>query len=321
MNQMKLEELQISELESLNKILESNQQKSDFSSQYKYRKKFTMTIVFILSIILLLIINFSLDVYQLYKSISNENIYIADFYLFIYFLAISGIVGYILFSIKSYLTLKDAFHIQEQTLNVENYEQEKSISLVILKHYKSHKNIDIQTKAATLYQQVKTNSLHSPFSSIKIDILDNLDKKAIASVYTSAKEVSLFTAFFPTPAFDSIVIIISSVKMMKNIFQIYGYRTNLFTSLLITRKILENASIAALVEYADDSMNDLFGNTLISKFSTKMAQGIGNGVLILRIGNIVIQSARPFAPTGSIASYKQMVQLFVKYIKEKVGRK
>ena len=132
--------------------------------------------------------------------------------------------------------------------------------------------------------------------------------------------MSLFTAFSPGSAMDSIAVIFTSAKLMKNVFHIYGYRTNFVTSMLITRKILENASLAALVEYADDSVNDILGNTLVSKISTKIAQGIGNGVLMLRIGNVLIQSARPFAPDGSIGTYKHMATLFLKYIKERVRK-
>ena len=322
MDNKNLAKLQISELELLNETLEKNQKINRTNdNKSKMKKNFTMTIIVIISLVLLFIINFSLDVYQSYISISSNHQYIAFLYLFIYFTAVAGIIGYIIYSIRSYINLKDAFQIQEQTLNAKSYDDEKEIALLILDHYKTHHSLDMQDKAKFLYDQVKSNSLHSPFTSIKLEIVDSLDKEATSTVYSSAKEVSLFTAFSPGSALDSIVVIFSSIKLMKKIFFIYGYKTNLFTSLLIIRKILENASIAALVEYADDSVNDLLGNTLISKLSTKMAQGIGNGVLMLRIGNIIIQSARPFASDGSIGSYKHMVELFIKYIKEKVGKK
>jgi uncharacterized membrane protein YcjF (UPF0283 family) len=322
MNQNNLENLQISELELLNESLEQTHTKVAFNHKSSTTKKaINMTIIVIISIITLLLINFSLDVYESYTSIANSSSFLAMLYLVIYFIAILGVSLYIIHSIKSYINLKDAFNIQKQTLNSTKYEDEKEISLSILKHYMQHQNQNIRIKAENLYKQVNTNSLHSPFISMKNEIIDDLDKEATTAVYSSAKEVSLFTAFSPGSALDSIVVIFSAMKLMKNIFLIYGYKTNFFTSLLIIRKILENASIAALVEYAEDSVNDLLGNTIISKLSTKMAQGIGNGVLMLRIGNILIQSARPFASDGSIGSYKSMVKLFVKYIKEKVGKK
>ncbi len=317
-----LKNLQISELELLNESLEQSSQEQAFEDKESSTKKtINMTIVVIISLVVLLLINFSLDVYQSYTSISSSSQFFAITYLFIYFIAIFGTFIYVVFSIKNYINLKDAFRIQSQTLNINDYEDEKEISLIILNHYKQHQNQEIQNKAVQLYKQVESNSLHSPFVSIKNEIISKLDKDAINVVYASAKEVSLFTAFSPGSALDSLAVIFSSMKLMKKIFHIYGYKTNLFTSLLIIRKILENASISALVEYTDDSVNDLLGNTLISKLSTKIAQGVGNGVLILRIGNILIQSARPFASDGSIGSYKHMVKLFIKYIKEKVGKK
>lgn len=323
MREMKnnLGNLELSELESLNNILEQSNGKEALQQQASSIKKGTnLTIVIIISLVLLLLVNFSLDVYQSYASIAQMNHALAISYLVLYFLAIAGIAIYIVSSIKSYIDLKDAFNIQNKTLDVKNYEEEKEVALEILHHYKKHYTEEIRLKANQLYAQTSGNTLHSPFISIKEEIIDELDKEAINKVYSSAKEVSLFTAFSPGSALDSLAVIFSSLKLMKNIFRIYGYRTNLFSSLLIVRKILENASIAALVEYADDSVNDMLGNTLVAKLSTKMAQGIGNGVLMLRIGNILIQSARPFASEGSIGSYKHMVKLFIEYIKEKFRR-
>lgn len=318
----KLSDLQISELELLNESLESSAQKQILTQRVSTSKRtLNMTIVVIVSLVILLIVNFSLDTYQSYLSIAESSSVLAIVYLLVYLSAILGLLIYIFFTIRSYVNLKDAFTLQSQTLQVTTYAEEKEIALSILKHYMHHQNPDISTKASNLHEKLNSNSLHSPFTSIKTEIINELDKEAANSVYASAKEVSLFTAFAPGSALDSIAVLFSSLKLMKNVFYIYGYKTNLFTSLIIIRKILENASIAALIEYTDDSVNDLLGNTILTRLSTKIAQGIGNGVLMLRIGNMLIQGARPFASDGSIGSYKHMVKLFIQYIKDKVGKK
>ncbi len=100
----------------------------------------------------------------------------------------------------------------------------------------------------------------------------------------------------------------------------YGYRTNAITLVFIIRKILENASFAALIEFADDSITEVLGNTLTAKLSVKIAEGIGNGILVLRLGNVIIQSARPFPYDGSVGSYKQMSKLFITYIKDRLSK-
>lgn len=317
-----LENLQLSELALLNATLEKTNLEHVSVKPISLKKKtITMTVIIIIAIILLLIVNFTLDVYQSYTSIAASSIYLAIAYLTIYFTALLGVIVYVLFSIKSYINLKDAFTIQQKTSNIIHYEEEREVALSILNHYRQHQELEIQDRANKLYEQVKINALHSPFVSIKDEIINNLDSKATNTVYLSAKEVAIYTALSPSSALDSIVVIFTSIKLMKRVFHIYGYKTNFFTSLLIMRKILENASISALMEYADDQVNDLLGNTLVAKLSTKIAQGIGNGVLILRIGNILVQSARPFASNGSISSYKSMVKIFIQYIKEKIARK
>ena len=317
-----LENAELSELEILNDALDASNKKDVSKKEILQKKRvINLTLVVIISLVTLLLINFSLDVYQSYMSIAATSVALAVGYLFIYLIAVLGIALYMFFSLKSYMNLQSAFTTQAETATVNGYEDEKRVSLAILSHYKLHQDEEIQKRAVELYNEVETNSLHSPFESIKNEIIKPLDKEALSTVYSSAKEVSLFTAFAPGSALDSLAVIFGSMKLMKKVFHIYGYRTNFFTSLFILRKIVENASIAALVEYADDSLNDLLGNTLVSKLSMKVAQGVGNGVLMLRIGNILIQSARPFESDASIGSYKHMVKIFLQYIKDRFGKK
>lgn len=318
-----LEHLQINQLENINKVLEQNDEKSNstFLPQKNMKKSITITVIAIVSLLLILLTNFSIDVYLTYKNIASSSELFAFAYLGLYLVAIVGILLYILYTILNYVKLKNAFLIQNKTAHCDGYEEEKTISLSILEHYLSHQNIEVVQKATTLKEQILSNSIHSPFAQIKKTIIDDLDKDAVATIYKSGQEISLFTAFSSSSALDSIIVIFSSLKLMKKVFLIYGYRTNFFTSLLIYRKILENASLAALMEYADDSVGDILGNSVFSTISLKVAQGIGNGVLILRIGNMIIQSARPFASDGSIGSYKQMVKIFFTFMKEKILKK
>ena len=319
-SKISLGSLQVDELESINKLLEQNEScESKISDkQTKVKKTITITLVAVVSFIVIILTNFSIDVYLTYSNIASSSTLLAFIYLGIYFIAIIGLFLYILHIFKNYSNLKDAFTIQNRTASCNGYEEEKEVALLILAHYQQHQNIDIVQKANILKEKLESNSFHSPFEEIKSNLIDDLDKEAISTTYKSSQEVSVFTAFSSSSALDSIIVIFSSLKLMKKIFLIYGYKTNIFTSLLIYRKILENASLSALMEYTDDSVSDILGNSLFSTVSVKIAQGIGNGVLLLRIGNMLIQSARPFASDGTIGSYKQMVQIFFQFVKNKV---
>ena len=321
-SQVDLGSLQVTELDAISEAIEKDSVSfiDEIKIPEKTRKSVTTTLVVVISLLTLLLTNFTVDTYQTYISIAQSSVVTANILLSIYIFTIVAILVYFGASFKHYVTLKDAFEVQSLTATSDEYESQREVALKILKHYQSHHDPEIKEKATSLLKSVETNKIHNPFLQIKTDIIDELDTQATKQIYQSAKEVSLFTAFSPGSAMDSIAVIFTSAKLMKNVFHIYGYRTNFVTSMLITRKILENASIAALVEYADDSVNDILGNALISKISTKIAQGIGNGVLMLRIGNVLIQSARPFAPDGSIGTYKHMATLFLKYIKERVSK-
>lgn len=321
-SKISLGNLQIDEMKSINKLLEQKDtQEVSSKSKSKVKRGITITLIAIISFAIILLTNFTIDVYLTYLNIANSNQMLAYTYILIYFIAISCLVVYLIYTINSYSNLKNAFFIQNKTANCNGYEEEKKVALLILDHYQKHHNPEVIKKSKLLEKKLNDNSVHSPFQEIKTTIINDLDKEAIRTTYASAKEVSIFTAFSSSSAIDSILVIFSSIKLMKKVFLVYGYRTNFFTSLLIYRKIIENASLSALMEYADDSVVDVLGNSLFSKVSVKIAQGIGNGVLILRIGNMLVQSARPFASNGSTGAYRQMVKIFYQFIKDKVVKK
>jgi len=317
-----LKNLQIDELSTLNQELEKKhiKQSGKFINKKKTKKNLTFTLIGVLSFLLIILINFSVDVYLTYFDLVSKNEILALGYISLYFIAFFALFVYVAYTIKNYMNLKNAFLIQKRVSRCRDYEEEKKISLIILDHYTNHPYKKIAQSAINLKKQVVLNSIHSPFEEIKKTILDDLDKKAIDATYKSSKEVALFTALSSGSALDSLVVIFSSVKLMKKVFFIYGYKTNIFTSLLIFRKILENASLSALMEYGDDSVSEVLGNSLFSSVSVKVAQGIGNGVLLLRVGNILVQSARPFSSENSMQTYKQMVKIFFKFIKSKISK-
>ena len=85
-----LENLELEALENLNEILEQSNEKEALKQQASSIKKgTTLTIVVILSLVILLLINFSLDVYRSYDSIAQLNHTLAISYLVLYFLAIA----------------------------------------------------------------------------------------------------------------------------------------------------------------------------------------------------------------------------------------
>lgn len=313
------------ELDAINKILEKNSVVLDNNETPSLKKKnnfsLIMVSIIVVGLFLILTSNMIVSSYQTYWTIALTSQAAATFYIVVYLIVLLTLILYILYSIRNYLRLKEAFHIQNQTALCGDYEEEKEIGIKILNHYQMHQDDEIRVKATLLLDKVQSNSVSSPFLEIKKTIMEDLDKQAKTNIYLSAKEVSIFTAFAPGSALDSLAVFLSSIKLAKKIFFIYGYRTNIFTTLLIIKKILENASIASLSEYATDTVSELLGNTLFSKISVKIVEGIGNGVLMLRIGNILIQSAKPFTAEKSDGSYKQMRDIFIQYTKEKLGKK
>ena len=315
-----LGQIQLSDLKSINEELSNINQETPQKKTLKQKASLvSKSLALILILFLLFLVSFAVDIYQQYMTLAASNELLGLSYIGIYCALFVLLIYYVIVSIKSYYELKDAFEIQRLTEQCsDNYEDTKEVALHILKHYLLSSEDETKKLAFECMYKIEKNSIQDPILEVETQIIDALDQKALTEIYSSAKSVAAFTALSPGSAFDSMVVIFNAFRLINKIFLLYGYRTNAITLIFIVRKILENASFAAMIEFADDSLTDMLGNAFAAKLSVKIAEGIGNGILVLRLGNIIIQSARPFPYDGSVGSYKQMSKLFITYIKERL---
>ncbi len=317
-----LGQIQLSDLKNINEELSNTHHETPQKKTLKQKASLvSKSLALILIMFLLFIVSLAVDIYQQYTTLAASNQLLGLSYIGIYCALFLLLLYYVIVSVKSYYALKDAFEIQQLTAQCsDNYEDKKEVALHILRHYLLSSEDETKKLAFECMYKIENNSVQDPILEVKSQIIDALDQKALIEIYSSAKSVAAFTALSPGSAFDSMVVIFNAFRLIKRIFLLYGYRTNAITLVFIIRKILENASFAALIEFADDSITEVLGNTLTAKLSVKIAEGIGNGILVLRLGNVIIQSARPFPYDGSVGSYKQMSKLFITYIKDRLSK-
>ena len=99
----------------------------------------------------------------------------------------------------------------------------------------------------------------------------------------------------PLALVDVIVTLITNLRMIRKIAEIYGGRSGFFGSWRLTRLVLAHVMATGAVAIGDDLISSLAGGSILAKFSRKFGEGVINGALTARVGIAAMQLCRPFA--------------------------
>lgn len=154
--------------------------------------------------------------------------------------------------------------------------------------------VDI-SKSLALFQQSAQQS-HNDSELIKIysdQVLSGLDKLALEAINKHATESALMVALSPLAAADMALVAWRSSKMLQEISRIYGCPQTAYGRLGLTKQVASNLMLAGASELIADASVELLGKSVAAAVSTKVAQGIGVGILISRFGIQTMRLCRP----------------------------
>ncbi len=145
------------------------------------------------------------------------------------------------------------------------------------------------------YQQIKQDS-HNDRELLQIysdQVLSGVDKLALEVISKHASESAAMVALSPLAAADMALVAWRSSKMLQEVSRIYGCPQNVFGRLGLTKKVATNLMLAGASELVADAGVELLGKGLAATISGKVAQGIGIGILISRLGIQTMILCRP----------------------------
>lgn len=124
-------------------------------------------------------------------------------------------------------------------------------------------------------------------------VLSPIDKLAKKQVINNASAASVMIAVSPFALLDMLIVLWRNIQMMDQVSQIYGLRLGYFSRVRLIRKIFHTMVYAGAGEILSDAGNYALGAGVTGKLSTRVAQGLGAGVLTARIGLKAINESRP----------------------------
>lgn len=124
-------------------------------------------------------------------------------------------------------------------------------------------------------------------------LMDPLDKEAVRLVSTSARRVSLVTALSPRALVDIAMVAFQCVTLTRQIAQLYGARPGVLGAMKLIRHMMAHLAITGGIAATEGLVSQVLGHSLAARLSTRLGEGVINGLLTARVGIAAIAVTRP----------------------------
>ena len=125
------------------------------------------------------------------------------------------------------------------------------------------------------------------------ELLGPLDRAARVEIEAAARQVATVTAIVPLALADVAAALVSNLRMIRRIAEIYGGRAGAFGRWRLLRTVLTHLVATGAVAVGDDLIQSIAGGGLLSKLSRRFGEGVVNGALTARVGVAAIEVCRP----------------------------
>ena len=128
---------------------------------------------------------------------------------------------------------------------------------------------------------------------VEAEVLEPLDKAALAEVEAAARRVATVTALVPMALVDVLAALAANLRMVRAVAQIYGGRSGTLGSWRLVRAVLTHLVATGALAIGDDLISSVAGGALAGKISRRFGEGVINGALTARVGITAITLCRP----------------------------
>jgi putative membrane protein len=193
------------------------------------------------------------------------------------------------------LRLRALDHIRQQAavaIIVDDLNAAQSVNAQILALYASR--ADLARPRELLAQDAKAMLDGAELLRLtERSLMAPLDARARALTAASARRVALVTAVSPRALVDIGFVIFESVRLVRNLADLYGARPGVFGFWRLVRAILAHLAVTGGLVLTDGIIEQLIGQGLATKLSARLGEGVVNGLMTVRVGIAAMRVVRP----------------------------
>ena len=124
-------------------------------------------------------------------------------------------------------------------------------------------------------------------------LMPALDAEARRLISDAAKRVSLVTAISPAAVIDLGVVLFTQLSLIRQIATLYGGRPGLLGLLRLSRLVIAHLAVTGSIALGDDLIQQIVGHSLAARLSTRLGEGVFNGLMTGRVGIAALAVCRP----------------------------
>jgi putative membrane protein len=124
-------------------------------------------------------------------------------------------------------------------------------------------------------------------------VLRPLDQQAYAIITRASRDAAVGVAVSPVAALDTVIALWRSLRMIREIAQVYGFRPGFAGTLLLARRLLLTAGLTATTDVIGNLWAEHLGGKLAGIISAKLGEGVFAAIRVARLGLITMEMCRP----------------------------
>ncbi len=130
------------------------------------------------------------------------------------------------------------------------------------------------------------------------ELMAPLDEEARRLVSAAAKRVSIVTAVSPRAAVDMFFVLVTALGLVRRLALLYGGRPGTLGLLRLMRHAVSHLALTGSMAASDSLIQQVVGHGVAAKVSTRLGEGMLNGMLTARLGLAAIDVTRPLPFTA-----------------------
>lgn len=125
------------------------------------------------------------------------------------------------------------------------------------------------------------------------ELLAPLDAEARRLVMETARRVSVVTALSPRAFVDILFVLVSAAGLIRRLALLYGGRPGLIGFVTLARHVIGHLAVTGGIAAGDSLLHEVVGKGLATRISSRLGEGIVNGLMTARVGLAAMDVCRP----------------------------